>query len=98
MKCMDLLAVVAVAHSMGVALPLGHALLVLAAVTLATMLPLAPASLGAYEASVILAYKYTGVPADTALAIAVLQHATSLLPLVGVGYADTLRRSAIARA
>lgn len=98
MKCMDLAAIAAVAHSMGVGLSLGEALLVLAAVTLATMLPLAPASLGAFEAAVILAYKHVGVSADRALAIAVLQHAVVLLPLVGVGYADTLRRSAMARA
>lgn len=98
MKCMDLIAIMAVARAMGVSLSLGGGLLVLAAVILATMLPLAPASLGAYEASVILAYRELGVPPETALAIAVLQHAAALLPLVGVGYADTLRRSAMARA
>ncbi|MFI5227651.1 MAG: lysylphosphatidylglycerol synthase transmembrane domain-containing protein [Gemmatimonadales bacterium] len=100
MKLAELLAIVAVQHSFGVDVTLSRSLLVLAALVLATMLPLTPGNLGTYEASVFLAYRYLGVSPELALGLAVAQHACFLLPSVGVGYAflsrHALSRSAIA--
>jgi hypothetical protein len=100
MKVVELLAIVAVQHAFGVDVPLGRSLLVLAALVLATMLPVTPGNLGTYEASVFLAYRYLGVSPELALGLAVAQHVCFLLPSVGVGYAflsrHALSRSAIA--
>ncbi|HWH50091.1 MAG TPA: lysylphosphatidylglycerol synthase transmembrane domain-containing protein [Gemmatimonadaceae bacterium] len=100
MKIAELIAIVAVQHAFGVDISLGHSLLVLAALVLATMLPVTPGNLGTYEASVFLAYRYLGVSPELALGIAVAQHVCFLLPAVGIGYGflsrHALSRSAIA--
>jgi glycosyltransferase 2 family protein len=100
MKGVEALALAAVQHAFGLSLSPGGTLLVLAALILGTMLPVAPANLGTYEASVFLAYRYLGVSPEQALTLAVVEHVCFLLPSVGVGYAfisaHTLSRSAIA--
>jgi uncharacterized membrane protein YbhN (UPF0104 family) len=100
MKAAELLAIVAVQHAFGVDISIGRSLLVLAALVLATMLPITPGNLGTYEASVFLAYRYLGVSPELALGIAVAQHVCFLLPAVGIGYGflsrHALSRSAIA--
>lgn len=100
MKSAELAAIAAVQHAFGVSLSFGGTLLVLAAVVLGTMLPLAPGNLGTYEASAFLAYRYLGVSPEQALSLAIVQHICFMLPAVGVGYgyvsARTLSRSAIA--
>lgn len=85
MKGAEALAIFGVMRAFGVELPLASALVVLSAVNLATMLPLAPANLGAYEAAAAATWRWLGVPPDQALAIAVVQHACFLLPAIGVG-------------
>ena len=74
--------------------------MVLAAVVLGTMLPVAPGNLGTYEASVFVTYRYLGVSPEQALALAIAQHVAFMLPAVGIGYlfvsAQALARSAIA--
>ena len=87
MKAAEAIAIVSVQRSFGVVLPVSGTLLVLAALMLATMLPLAPANLGTYEASVFLAYRYLGVAPALALTMAVIQHLCFLIPSVGIGYA-----------
>jgi uncharacterized membrane protein YbhN (UPF0104 family) len=99
MKGAELLAIASVQWAYGVHLPLGGSLLVLAAVILATMVPISPGNVGTYEASVFLAYRHLGVAPELALSLAVVQHVCFMLPAVGVGYvlsAHTLSRSAIA--
>jgi len=100
MKTAELIAIVAVQHAFGVDVSLGRSLLVLAALVLATMLPVTPGNLGTYEASVFLAYRYLGVSPELALGVAVAQHVCFLLPSVGIGYGflsrHALSRSAIA--
>jgi len=100
MKGIELLAIVAVQRAFGVTISPGGTLLVLAALILATMLPVAPGNLGTYEAAVFLAYRYLGLGPAQALSLAIVQHLAFLLPAVGVGYsfvsARTFSRSAIA--
>jgi hypothetical protein len=100
MKGVELLAIAAVQQAFGVHIGAGGTLLVLAAVVLGTMLPLAPGNLGTYEASAFLAYRYLGVAPEQALTLAIVQHVCFMLPSVGIGYlfvsAHTLSRSAIA--
>jgi uncharacterized membrane protein YbhN (UPF0104 family) len=62
---------------------------VLAAVTFATLVSLAPSDLGIYEASAFAAYRLLGVPPAEALALGLLHHACFLVPLVGTGYVLT---------
>lgn len=87
MKASEGAAIVAVQHAFGVVLPLRTAPLVLAAVILATMIPLSPGNLGPYEAATVLAYRWLGLPTAEALGIALVQHLMYLLPILGTGYA-----------
>jgi len=100
MKGSELLAIIAVQRAFGLDLTWASSLLVLAAVVLGTMLPVAPGNLGTYEASVFVTYRYLGVSPEQALALAIAQHVAFMLPAVGIGYlfvsAQALARSAIA--
>ncbi|GIW51724.1 MAG: hypothetical protein KatS3mg081_1079 [Gemmatimonadales bacterium] len=66
--------------------PTAGILLALAAVNLATLAPLTPASLGVYEAAAFGAYQLVGVSPATALTLAVVQHAAYLVALLGPGW------------
>lgn len=100
MKAAEALAIAAVQHAFGVSISGGGTLLVLAAVVLGTMLPVAPGNLGVYEASAFVAYRYLGVLPEQALTLAIVQHLCFMIPAAGLGYlyisAHTLARSAIA--
>lgn len=85
-KTMELLAIIAVQLAFGIEPSLAAALLVLAALAITTLLPVAPANLGVYEATVFAAYGYAGIPADVALGLAIVQHAVFLLPSLATGY------------
>jgi uncharacterized membrane protein YbhN (UPF0104 family) len=61
-------------------------------VSLATMVPLAPANLGLYEAAVFAAYRFLGLDSEPALGLALCQHACFLLAMIGPGYLGVLRR------
>ena len=87
MKLVEGLAIIATQHALGVDLPASSAILVLAAAGFGTMLPLAPGNLGTYEAAVILAYKWLGVPTGDAVALAIVQHLAYLAASTGAGYA-----------
>jgi uncharacterized membrane protein YbhN (UPF0104 family) len=99
-KVAEAAAIVAVQHSLGISIAPAGTLLVLSAVILGTMIPVAPGNLGTYEASAFLAYRYLGVAPEAALSLALVQHLCFMLPSIGVGYAyisaQTLSRSAIA--
>ena len=100
MKGAELAAIACVQWAHGVDISAGGTLLVLATVILATMLPISPGNLGAYEGSVFLTYRYLGVSPELALSLAIVQHVCFMLPAVGIGYffmsARTLARNAIA--
>jgi uncharacterized membrane protein YbhN (UPF0104 family) len=85
-KLAEILAIVCVQHAFGVALPLASAILVLAALNLATLVPVVPGNVGVYEAAVVLAYGYLGVDADRALGMALVQHACYFVALALPGY------------
>ena len=88
-----LVAIYAVQRSLGVDLPVKILPVVLAAVTFATLVTIAPGNLGVYEAATFAAYRLLGVPAGEAAALGLLQHACLLVPLVGTGYVRTVVRA-----
>lgn len=91
-KGAELLAIVAVQLAFGMQPSPAVAALVLAALAVTTLVPVAPANLGVYEATVFAAYRYVGVPPDAALGLAVVQHLCFLLPSVAAGYVLLTRR------
>jgi uncharacterized membrane protein YbhN (UPF0104 family) len=95
-KVVELLAIVCLQHAFGLVLPFSSALLVLAALNLATLLPIVPGNVGIYEAAVVLAYGRFGVSAERALGIAVVQHACFVAALALPGY-RWLAREAVSR-
>ena len=95
-KTVELLAIVCVQHAFGLALPFSSALLVLAALNVATLLPIVPGNIGIYEAAVVLAYGRFGVSPERALGIAVIQHACYFAALAIPGY-RWLARDAVSR-
>ncbi len=62
------------------------ALLVVAALCIATLIPGPPGNVGFYEAAVTFAYVLCGVPPDLALAMALLQHVATLAATALPGY------------
>lgn len=86
-KLCEVAAILCVQRAFDVALPAASALLVLAALNLATLLPIVPGNAGVFEAAVVLAYGWLGVPAERALGMAVVQHAAYFVALALPGYA-----------
>lgn len=85
-KGAEVVAVMATQLAFGLDPSLSIAILVVAALAITTLLPVAPANLGVYEATVFAIYRYVGVPADVAVGLALVQHACFLLPSVATGY------------
>lgn len=92
MKLAEGLGIVAAQHAFGVEISAATTVLVLGSLSLATMVPLTPGNVGTYEASVFLAYRYMGVPAEQALPLAIVQHVAFLVPAVGIGYVILMAR------
>lgn len=86
MKGAEVFAIWAIQKSFGVDLPLWTIFVVLASVSLVTMVPVAPGNLGIYETTVFFVYQYLGLPAEQALGLAILQHLCLLIPHIGAGY------------
>ncbi|MFI5256018.1 MAG: lysylphosphatidylglycerol synthase transmembrane domain-containing protein [Gemmatimonadales bacterium] len=86
-KVIELAAIVCIQRAFGVVLPFASAVLVLATLNLATLVPVVPGNVGVYEAVVVLAYAHLGVGADRALGIALAQHACYFAALALPGYA-----------
>jgi uncharacterized membrane protein YbhN (UPF0104 family) len=86
MKLVEGLAIIATQYALGVDLPASSAILILAAAGFGTMVSLAPANLGTYEASVFLAYRWLGVSSGDAVALALLQHLAYLAAAAVAGY------------
>lgn len=86
MKGSEALGIYAVQRALGVHLPITTLPVVLAAVMLATMIPLSPGNLGPYEAATLFAYRFLGLPTEQALSLALIQHIAFLVPMLAVGY------------
>ena len=99
-KLAEILAIICIQRAFGVALPFSSAVLVLAALSLATLLPVVPGNVGVYEGVTVLAYGYLGVGAERALGMALAQHACYFAALALPGYGwlarDVRSRSAAA--
>lgn len=93
-KAVEVLAILCVQHAFGVHLPLASAILVLAALNLATLVPVVPGNLGVFEAAVAVSYAFFGVPVERAVGMAIVTHACYLVALSLPGYA-VLARSAV---
>jgi uncharacterized protein (TIRG00374 family) len=97
-KALELAAIVAIQAAFGIDPSFSAAVLVLAALAVTTSLPVAPANLGVYEATVFATYRYLGIGDEAALAMAIVQHFAFLLPMIGTGYVVlTLRQLRPAR-
>lgn len=92
MKLTELVAIMSVQTAYGAHVSIGESVLVLATVILATMLPISPGNLGAYEATVFLVYRYLGVAPELALSLSIVQHVCFMIPAVGVGYVFSVNR------
>lgn len=79
-------AITCVQIAFGMTPTVASVIVVLAASALGSVVPVAPANIGTYEAASYAAYRFLGVAPDTALGIAVIQHVCQLLPAVGAGY------------
>lgn len=89
-KATEIGAAYAVAAACGIEPSLGLSVLVVAAVSLSTAVPLVPGSLGVYSATVYLVYEFMGYPAHIALAAGLLQHLLELAPALLVGYGTVI--------
>jgi len=85
-KGLEATAIWAVATAFGVTLTPWETVAILSAVSFSTMLTVAPANLGVYEGSVVLVYLALGLERDTALGLALVQHALYLMAVAGPGW------------
>ena len=85
-KIAEVVAILCVQRAFGVAMPFASAVLVLAALNLATLLPIVPGNLGVYEGAVTLVYTGLGLSAEQAVSIAIVQHACYFVALALPGY------------
>jgi uncharacterized membrane protein YbhN (UPF0104 family) len=86
-KAAEFVGLLCVQHAFGVSLPLSSSALVLAAIILGSMVPVAPANLGTFEAGAVLAYRHLGLAPELATTLAITTHLCFLIPSVGIGYA-----------
>ena len=96
-KLAEATAILCVQRAFGLELPPSSAVVVLAAVNLATLLPVVPGNVGVYEGAVVLAYSYLGVPPERALGIGLVQHACFFVALAIPGYRWLARAPAASR-
>lgn len=90
-KGAEALAIICVQRAFGLSMP-AAAVLALATLSLATLVPVVPGDVGVYEGAVVVAYTSQGVPAEQALAMAMVQHACSFVALALPGYWWLVRR------
>ncbi len=93
MMTLQALGIWAVQKSLGQELPFWTTILVMAALNLATILPLTPGNFGVYEATAFLIYKFSGLSPEMALSLALLQHICFLIPMAGTGWVVLLAQS-----
>ena len=84
-KAVEVAAILCVQRAFGVHLPVAGAVLVLATLNLATLLPVVPGNAGVFEAAIVLALTRMGVAPELALGIAVVQHLCYFVALAAPG-------------
>ncbi len=82
----EVAAILCVQRAFGVDLPAASAVLVLAGIQMATLVPIVPANLGVYEGAIVLIYTRLGLTTEQAVGMAVVQHAASFAALALPGY------------
>lgn len=85
-KLAEILAILCVQRAFGITLPFSSAVLLLAALNLATLLPIVPGNIGVYEGAVVLVYTRLGLSAERAVSVALVQHACYFVALALPGY------------
>jgi uncharacterized membrane protein YbhN (UPF0104 family) len=85
-KAAELFGVLAIQMAFALEPSVAAALLVVAALAITTLLPVMPANLGVYEATAFAAYRFVGVPAESAMGMAIVQHLAFLLPALATGF------------
>lgn len=90
-KAAEGVAIACVQAAFGLSVTPASTMLVLAALSISSLVPLTPANVGAFEAATYAAYVALGVDRDKALGIALVQHATMLVALITPGYLAMLR-------
>jgi uncharacterized membrane protein YbhN (UPF0104 family) len=85
-KAAEIVAILATQVAFGLEPSIAAAILIVASLAVTTLLPVSPANLGVYEATVFAAYRYLEVPADAAMGLALVQHVCFLLPSILTGY------------
>jgi len=90
-KLSEIMSMYFVQRAFDVSLPWWSPIVVVAAFNLATMFPLMPGSLGVFDVSVFLVYKYMGLEPSLALTLAVVSHVVYLIGTILPGYLLTLR-------
>ena len=97
-KGCEVVALIAGMRMFGMSLAPETAILALAVLNMATLLPIIPGNLGPFEGALVLVYTQLGMSAEKALAIAVLQHACYFVALAVPGcgwlFASSARRVA----
>ena len=93
MMALQALGIWAVQKSLGQELPFWTTILIMAALNLATILPLTPGNFGVYEATAFIIYKFSGLSPEMALSLAFLQHICFLIPMAGTGWVVLLAQS-----
>jgi uncharacterized membrane protein YbhN (UPF0104 family) len=73
-KAVEVAAIACVHRGFGLPVPLSAAIIVLAVLNLATLLPIVPGNVGVFEAAVVLALTRFGISPEQALGVAVVQH------------------------
>jgi uncharacterized protein (TIRG00374 family) len=86
-KAVEVLSILIIQVAVGIEPSIASAVLVTAALSLATMAPISPGHIGVYEATVIFCYQFMGVPLPLAAAAAFLQHGAGFISsFAGIGY------------
>ena len=91
-KAVEVAAIVCVQRAFGLMLPISTAVIVLAVLNLATLLPIVPGNVGVFEAAVVLALTRVGVTPEEALGVAVVQHLCYFVALALPGLVFAARR------
>ena len=86
-KLVAALAIMCVLIAFGIVIPWWGILAVLVAVNLSTVVSITPANLGVFEGAAFFVYITLGISSETAMALAIVQHAAYLIPLAGIGWA-----------
>ena len=84
-KAVEVGAILCVQRAFGVHLPIASAVVVLAILNLATLLPIVPGNVGVFEAAVVLSLTGMGIAPELALGIALVQHLCYFVALAAPG-------------